>query len=112
MVIGAFTWSYVVGNVVANLSSMSEATTEFRRSMSSLNAYLRANHLPPATRQRLRDYFHRTEHLWQGKAMQRCLLRMSPGLQGEVVIYVNAAWLDKVRGRVPVCPCAREPVSP
>ena len=72
------------------------ATTDFNITMDSLNRYMSNNDLPSEMRQRLRDYFHRTKHLWVSKANRDVLLKMSPKLQGEVLLHVNSKWIDQV----------------
>ena len=93
---GAFVWSQVVAVFCGVIATMSPATTDFHLTMDSLNSYMQMNDLPQAMRQRLRDYFHRTRHLWRTNASRDVLMRMSPTLQGEVLLQTNAAWLSKV----------------
>ena len=88
--------SQVVATFCGVISTMSPGTTDFRLTLDSLNAYMSLHDLPGAMRQRLRDFFHRTKHLWQANASHQVLMRMSPALQGEVLLHTNATWLGLV----------------
>ena len=68
MLSGAFVWSQVVATFCGVISTMSPGTTDFRLTLDSLNAYMSLHNLPGEMRQRLRDFFHRTRHLWQSSA--------------------------------------------
>ena len=78
------------------ISTMSPGVTDFRLTIEGLNNYMSINHLPPSMRQRLRDYFHRARHLWQTNASQQILSKLSPMLQGEILLQANEAWLVHV----------------
>ena len=43
-----------------------------------------------------RDYFHRTKHMWTSENTRGVLQKMSPALQAEVLLHVNAVWVRKV----------------
>jgi len=94
--VGAMVWAYVVSNVVSYVANMSPATSQFRLSMNALNSYAYDNKLPAAMRHQVRDYFHRTSHLWTGHEKQTCLLRLSPKLQANVIMHVNEEWIKTV----------------
>ena len=96
MLSGAFVWSQVVATFCGIISTMSPGTTDFRLTLDSLNSYMSLHSLPDEMRQRLRDFFHRTRHLWQSNASHQVLMRMSPALQGEVLLHTNAKWLSNV----------------
>ena len=57
---------------------------------------MRCNHVDKGLRTRLRDYFHRTRHLHDASNQKRLLSMMSPMLQSELVLSVNARWLRHV----------------
>ena len=96
MLLGTLTWAYVVGNVVAYIGNMSPSAMAFRLSLNSLNTYAATHGLPYSMRQEIRDYFHRTSHLWTGQETQACLYRMSPKLQADLLLYVNGTWLSRI----------------
>jgi hypothetical protein len=60
----AFVWSNLIGIFCSVLSNMNPARQEFRLTMNALNDYVHKNNLPPEMAQRLRDFFHRTKHMW------------------------------------------------
>ena len=53
--------------------------------------------MPMEMQRRLRDYFHRCQHLWAASTQRNVLLKMSPSLQSEVLLMVNSNWIDKVQ---------------
>ena len=59
--------------------------------------YMDDNDMPKDMQRRLRDYFHRCHHLWAADNQRDVLLKMSPLLQSEVLLQVNASWIDKVK---------------
>ena len=91
---GGFMWSRVVGKFVAGLSSAEGES--FKVTFTALNGYIYDNALPPEMAQRLRDYFHRTRHLWHTSNTFQVLKRLTPKMQGTVLRHVNQVWLDKI----------------
>ena len=92
----AFVWGYLVGVFCSVLTMMNPEKQSFRAAMSSLNRYVERNHLPAEMSQRLRDYFHRTKHLWASESTRDVLEKMSPTLQIMTLLHVNAVWVDQV----------------
>ena len=93
---GGVIWGYVVGTFCGTIANLSPATREFRMNMNDLNTYMRKNRVEPMLQIRLREYFHRTRHLHDALNEGRLLEMMSPNLQSEVVLAVNARWLREV----------------
>jgi len=96
MVVGGVAWASFVGHFFSYITTMDPGTTAFRLSMRALNSYAESNGLPADLRVRLRDFFHRTKHLEQSRSTAECLLKLSPALQGEVLLNVNARWIRAV----------------
>ena len=96
MLIGGFTWAFVVGSVVEVLSTLSPQRTDFKLTLSALNQYIRVNALPASMAQRLRDYFFRSRYLWETNSAVKVLKKMSPTLKAEVLLHVNSLWVAKV----------------
>jgi len=96
MLIGGFTWAFVVGSVVEVLSTLSPQRTDFKLTLSALNQYIRVNALPASMAQRLRDYFFRSRYLWETNSAVKVLKKMSPTLKAEVLLHVNSVWVAKV----------------
>ena len=89
-------WGRVIATFCEVLSTMNPALTDFRITMDNLNRFVKSHDLPVGLRQRLRDYFHRTQHLQRTTAYRSVLLRMSPTLQLELLWHTNRTWLQKV----------------
>ncbi|OQS07043.1 voltage-gated ion channel superfamily [Thraustotheca clavata] len=89
MLLGAGTYAYVVGGVCQILNSMDASTTEFHKTLDTLNEYAKENQLPVELTLRLREYFHSSRSLLRDKQHLDLLLTMSPGLRGEVAVYNN-----------------------
>jgi hypothetical protein len=96
MLIGGFLWAQVIGVLTSALSTMSPGTTDFKLTIAALNKYIYNNDLPEHMSQRLRDYFFRTRHLWDSNQSSKVLRKLSPRMQGEVLMEVNQAWLKSV----------------
>lgn len=96
MLLGGVLWGYVVGTFCGTIANLSPAKREFRQTMDELNAYMKSNHVSPALRGRLREYFHRTRHIGDTESQNRLLNMMSPQLQSKVVLDVNQRWLSGV----------------
>ncbi len=96
MFANSVTWGGVIATFCEVMATMNPAVTDFRITMDNLNRYMRASALPAKLRQRLRDYFHRTQHLQRTASYRSVLLRMSPTLQGELLWYTNESWLARI----------------
>ena len=64
--------------------------------MDNLNRFMKGYELPLDMQLRLREYFQRTRHLQTSGANHHLLQKMSPKLQGEVLLHCNRAWLHRV----------------
>ena len=89
-------WGRVIATFCEVLSTMNPALTDFRITMDNLNRFVAVHNLPGPFRVRLRDYFHRTQHLQRTTAYRSVLLRMSPSLQLELLWHTNRRWLQRV----------------
>ena len=89
-------WGRVIATFCEVLATMNPALTDFRITMDNLNRYVSSHNLPHALRQRLRDYFHRTQHLQKTSAFRSVLMRMSPTLQLELLWHTNKVWIERV----------------
>ena len=57
---------------------------------------LNASRIDPSTRQRLREYLHRSRHLQLSRTNNDIMRILSPALQGEVAFKINERWLARV----------------
>ena len=96
ILVGAFVWSHVVGTFCGIIATMNPGAKVFRATIEELNNYMAAHSFDQDMRQRLRDYFHRTRHLWHSNTSRDVLTRLSPALQREVLLAANSAWLSQV----------------
>lgn len=89
-------WAYVLGEVCAIVSDMNAETQHFRKKMTELNRMMKEQNLPYALRCRMRSFF--LQNRYQALYVTRQKLRecMSPQLQSEICIAVNAPWIQKV----------------
>ena len=84
------------GTIVSNLSNLDPEGDEFTNTMSELNKMMTREGLPYEMRVRLRQYFHQTHHIRQGRKRNELLELMSPTLKAEVAWEVNKEWLGRV----------------
>jgi potassium voltage-gated channel Eag-related subfamily H protein 7 len=96
MLIGASTYAYVIGTVCGVIALMDQATSKFNQQMDELNLYMEENQMPNPMRVRLREYFNYCKQMNRQKYYQALLTEMSPTLRGEVAMFINSSWLDKV----------------
>jgi hypothetical protein len=86
----------VIATFCEVMATMNPSVTDFRITMDNLNRFMGSAGLSPRLRQRLRDYFFRTQHLQRTASFRGVLLRMSPTLQGELLWQTNKAWLARI----------------
>ena len=96
MAIGGAFYAYMVGAVCGIVSSMDLAGIEFRQTMDNLNEYLEEVQAPAALRFRLREYFNNSREAAKQKYFHAVLDQLSPGLKGELAVFVNRTWIEKV----------------
>ena len=96
IIFGSGLWGYVIGTFCGTIANLSPATSEFRRNMDDLNAYMVTHAVDWSLRVRLREYFFRTRHIHDSESQQRLLLLMSPKLQSELVLAVHQKWIRNV----------------
>lgn len=70
--------------------------TEYRQTMDDLNRFCRDENLPTGLRRRLREYFMQRRRMTKARASRSVLAKMSPSLQAEVTLRVQAHWLRHI----------------
>ena len=90
MLMGSFAWGNVIATFCGVIATLNPADTEYRHLMDELNRFVRMQGLPGEMRRRLREYFHQTKHLQLAASHKSLLGIMSPTLQGEVALQVDA----------------------
>ena len=89
-------WSQVLATMTQVLATMRPADTSFKVAMDDLNRFMKSYELPVDHQLRLREYFQRTKHLQISGANNSLLSKMSPKLQGEVLLHCNQSWIKRV----------------
>ncbi len=89
-------WSQVLATMTQVLATMRPADTSFKVAMDDLNRFMKSYELPVDNQLRLREYFQRTKHLQISGANNSLLCKMSPKLQGEVLLHCNQSWIKRV----------------
>ena len=89
-------WSQVLATMTQVLATMRPADTSFKVAMDDLNRFMKSYELPVDNQVRLREYFQRTKHLQISGANNSLLCKMSPKLQGEVLLHCNQSWIKRV----------------
>ncbi|CAK4116912.1 unnamed protein product [Aphanomyces euteiches] len=88
--------SKVIGSVCGVLSSLDEATTDFRHNMDHLNTLMQKENIPKEMVITLREYFLHTQDLMNHKYFSRVLDTLSPGLKGQLGVYTSGEWIHRV----------------
>ena len=96
MLAGAIFFANIVGQFCGLAASLAPEKVQFRYDLSDLNYHMHEEAIPDELRYRLREYFHNTIHLRQGKIRVRLLKLLSPGLAGEFALKMNERWLTDV----------------
>ena len=84
MIASALFWAYTVATLCGVLANLNPAVRDFRNQMDDLIGFMSEEGLPPAMRQRLREYFHQPFPLRKELAYRQLFLDMSPALHREV----------------------------
>ncbi|KAF0694775.1 Aste57867_14373 [Aphanomyces stellatus] len=96
MIVGCGTYSFIIGAICGVLSSLDEATTDFRHQMDHLNMFMEKELLPREMVITLREYFIHMKDLMNHKYFSRVLDTLSPGLKGTLGVYTSGEWIHRV----------------
>jgi hypothetical protein len=96
MTIGAIGWGLVLGTIVSNLSDLDPEGDAFSQTMSELNQMMSRESLPNHMRIRLREYFHKTQHVRETTKRRQLLDLMSPTLQAEVAWECSKSFMKRI----------------
>jgi voltage-gated potassium channel len=92
--VGMFT--YIIANVSSLVSNLDVAKSAYQRRLDEVNAYLRAQRVPPELQGRVRDYY---SYLWatqRGVTASSVLDDMPKSLSQEILLFLNRGMLDRV----------------
>jgi len=96
LAVGALLWVFVTAKFVDVISNANPDVTAFRYTMDCLNRFIAFNGLPPELAQRLREYYYATAQMQAANTHKSVTSGMSPALQEEVSLKLNARWLRDV----------------
>lgn len=92
--VGMFT--YVIANVSSLVANLDIAKSSYQRRLDEVNAYLRAQRVPPGLQDRVRDYY---SYLWatqRGVTASDVLGDIPKSLSQEILLFLNRGMLDRV----------------
>lgn len=95
-IFGVGMYTYVIANVSSLVANLDVARAAYQRHMEEVNAYLRAQKVPQALQERVRDYY---SYLWEQKKSitTRTVLEDLPSsLSLEILMHQNRGLLEKV----------------
>jgi len=96
MLFGASLQAYLIGAICGLVAELASRSTENRIAMNSLNEFMRTYDFPYEMRIRLRKYFSYAHSVKDAGRYKDLIEMMSPNLQDEVNLLVNAVWVKEV----------------
>ena len=96
VLLGAFTWTYVLALFCDMATNANPALTDFRQRLDGLNQFISINSLPGPTAMRIRAYLHQQKSVALQAECSRSLPMLSMPLQVEIVMHVNRYWLNSI----------------
>mmetsp|Transcript_11570 Transcript_11570/g.22761 ORF Transcript_11570/g.22761 Transcript_11570/m.22761 type:complete len:549 (+) Transcript_11570:691-2337(+) len=97
MLLGSALQAFLIGVICGLIMELSETATENRITMNSLNEFMSTYDFPTELKIRLRKYFYYLHSVRDSAKYQSLVNRMSPHLQDEVNLRVNASWIKEIR---------------
>merc|ERR1712216_415801 len=95
LLIGAFFWAFIIGNICALLSSNDPGAIEYQQTMDELNLFVADRNLPNDLRRRLRMFIINSREVSKNARQQTLVNKLSPGLRSEV--QHNGFWIRNIR---------------
>ena len=95
-IIGVGMYTFVIANVSSLVANLDVARAAYQRHMEEVNAYLRAQKVPPELQERVRDYY---SYLWEQKKSitTRTVIEDLPSsLSLEILMHQNRSLVEKV----------------
>jgi hypothetical protein len=93
---GVGMFSYTIANVSSLITNLDVARSTFQRRLDEVNAYLRAQRIPPDLQDRVRDYY---SYLWdrqRGVSATEILDDIPRSLSQEILMFLNRELVNKV----------------
>jgi len=94
--VSGISWACVIGQMIGIVGNMDHKEQEFRRLMDNLNRMMIDRGLPRTVCRRLRKFFLSAKQAQKNEQEEQILHRMSPDLQGEVVLMSHWPWVSQV----------------
>lgn len=96
MLFSGMIWGYLIGTFCSLAANLSPSTQLFRGEISRLNEFMSTYLLHPRTRYRLREFMYESAHLRGFSQQQELLRRLSPAMQGEVLVLINRRYFNAI----------------
>jgi len=96
ILIGSVIWAMVVGTICAMATTGDPHTIEYRQHMDSLNSFLSETRVPEEIGIQARTYLRATRDLRKHLGYDELISRLSPGLRGEIMLYLSKATFSHV----------------
>ena len=96
ILIGSVIWAMVVGTICAMFTMGDPHTTEYHQTMDELNGFLEDVNVPVEIGTQARAYLRATRELRKQLGYDELMLKLSPGLRGEIMLYQSKATFGKV----------------
>jgi CRP-like cAMP-binding protein len=96
MIIGATTFSYVVGNMASLISKLDGLSGAFREKMDQATVFMHENHIPKDLKLRIRKYYDYSFNHPMVNLQGSMLQDLSPALYNEVVRFIRRDVLASV----------------
>ncbi|GBG32779.1 Potassium voltage-gated channel subfamily H member 6 [Hondaea fermentalgiana] len=97
MLLGSALQAFLVGVICTLIAELNEMATENRITLNNLNEFMTSYDFPNELKVRLRKYFNYLHSVRDSARYQSLIHRMSPHLQDEVNLRVNASWIREIR---------------
>lgn len=93
---GVGMFSYIIANVSSLIANLDVARSTYQRRLEEVNAYLRAQRIPPELQDRVRDYY---SYLWvkqRGVSASAVLEDIPRSLSQEILMFLNREVVNRV----------------
>jgi len=95
-IFGVGMFSYIIANVSSLVTNLDVARSEYQHRLDEVNAYLRAQRIPPELQDRVRDYY---SYLWEkqrGVSATQILDDIPRSLSQEILLFLNREVVNRV----------------
>jgi voltage-gated potassium channel len=96
MLFGVGVYGYIIGNIATILANIDPAKANYLQNMERVTAFMHYRNIPPALRERIRDYY---DYLWEkrlGYDESLILTTLPPSLGTEVSLFLKKDIIERV----------------